>query len=146
MAESEITVEGLFETLAAFRYLPKAASQALRERSLELAGTLASDVQSAARAEGGQAALMAGLIKAKRDRIPAVKAGGSRRVGRNRAPAFKLLFGAEFGADQYPQFKPHRGTRGYFMFPTIRGNDAIPQAWQDVADDIGRAFVRGGGA
>src|SRR5690606_32418437 len=141
----QFDAEGVRATMAAFRRLPREASKALRERSLELAGTLAGDVQRAARAEGAQAALMAPLVRGERERVPAVKAGGARRVGSRSTPAYALIFGAEFGSNQYTQFKPHNGTRGHFMFPTIRNNDEIPRAWQQVADDIARDFATGGG-
>lgn len=132
-------------TLAAFRRLPKEATKSLRERTLELAGTLADKVESAARSEGRQATLVAGSVKARKDRIPTIQAGGAKRVGRNRVPLHKVLFGAEFGSNRLPQFEPHRGKLGYFMFPTVEREKAtIGRAWERVADDVVRDFTKGG--
>ena len=106
-------VEGARETLAAFRRLPKDANNALRDRSLELAQALSTKVASAARSDSGQSALIAPTVKARRDRIPFIEAGGSTRVGRNRVPAYKVIFGSEFGARTLPQYRPHVGKGSY---------------------------------
>ena len=96
----------------------------------------------------GQAILLSRFIKANKDRVPSITIGGARRVGVSRkktagspAPtASDLLFGAEFGANAkqggkgtFPQggakFQPYsgkgpngRGSKGYFIFPTLRKN------------------------
>ena len=112
MAKTALTVnmpiEGARETLRAFRKLPKEASQELRERSLKLSETLANRARQAARSDSPQAALMAPTIKARRDRLPSIQVGGSKRVGRNRKPAYKILFGSEFGSNTLRQSRlPH---------------------------------------
>lgn len=140
-----LRITGAKETLAAFRGLPKEASQSLRERTLALSEVLAQAARSAAASEGRQAPLLAGTVKAVRDRVPAIQAGGSRSVGSRKAPAFKVLFGSEFGSNRLRQFKPHRGRQGYWFFPTVeREQDAIATAWQEVADDVVNDFTRGG--
>lgn len=148
MASQALTIRlritGAKQTLAAFRGMPKEASQSLRERTLALSETLAQAARAAAASEGRQAPLLAPTVKAKRDRVPAIEAGGSKRVGSRKAPAFKLLFGSEFGS-ALRQFKPHRGRQGYWFFPTVeREQDTIAAAWQEVADDVIRVFSQGG--
>jgi len=98
-------------------------------------------------------------VKAIKDRVPVVQAGGARRVASTRVPAFKLLFGSEFGADRRfgwyahqrfaesegRQFSPHQGTTGRWFFPTVERE--LPTAlaeWQDAADAIMRRFGQGG--
>ena len=139
-----IHVAGARETLAAFRRLPKEASNSLRDRSTELATALAGKVQGAARSDSPQSALMAPTVKARRDRIPAIEAGGSSRVGSRRVPAFKILFGSEFGARTLPQFRPHLGRGSYWLFKTVEENETeIAAGWEKVVDDIQRDFSRG---
>ncbi len=139
-----VRIEGGRETLAAFRRLPREASTALRERSLELAKALAARVQSSATGDSPQSALMATTVKAKRDRIPVIEAGGTTRVGSSRVPAYKVLFGSEFGARTLPQYRPHVGRGSYWMFRTVEDNEAmIAAGWLRAADDIVRAFGEG---
>jgi hypothetical protein len=137
-------VEGVRSTVAAFNLLPAAASRSLRERTLELSGTLARKVEAAGHADSGQSSLVASTVKANKDRVPSITAGGSTRVGSRRKPAFKILFGSEFGSNRLRQFRPHLGSGSYWFFRTVEDNQAeISDAWNDVADDIIREFGRG---
>jgi hypothetical protein len=150
MAKTALTgnvkVDGLRETLAAFRRMPKEASDSLRDRSTELAQLLAGRIAAAARSDSAQSALMAGTVKARRDRVPVIEAGGATSVGRNRVPAYKILFGSEFGARTLPQYRPHLGKGSYWMWATVEANQAeISRAWAKVAEDIQRDFSRGPG-
>lgn len=140
-----VKIAGVTETLAAFRNLPKEANDELRTATLELAKTLAAQVQQSARSEGRQAALMADTVKAARDRVPVITAGGAKRVGRNKKPAYKLLFGSEFGSAKRKQYKPHRGRQGYWFFPIVEKEaPEIAKAWDDVAQTILARFAAGG--
>lgn len=147
---------GVRETLAAFRDLPKDASAELRKASLRLADSLAVAARAAGQAEGGQAAAVARTVKARKDRVPVVQAGGTTRVGRRRAPAFALLFGSEFGMDRRsgwyarPRYRrssglqygePHQGRDGRWFFPTVEAEQGrIMREWQAAADRIIRSF------
>lgn len=138
-----VRIDGLRETLRAYNRLPKAASDALRDQSLELARAFARKAQMAATAdEAPQSRLLVPTIRATRDRVPVVQVGGTKRVGRNRAPAWAVLFGAEFGSNRFPQFgRVHSGRRGYWFFPLVEENaDDIAKAWRKAADDILRAW------
>lgn len=141
--ELEVEVIGGAEILRAFRDLPKQASEELREASTEIATGLVADLQAAARAEGRQAALMVPTVKVKRDRIPVIQAGGSKRVGRKRVPAGKLLYGSEFGSN-LRQFRPHLGTGSYWFYRTVQARDGeIYAEWLEAADRIMQAFGEG---
>jgi hypothetical protein len=163
VARSAITVtvhiEGVRQTLRKFQALPKDASNRLRDKSKQLAEFLALKAKAAAIADSPQAALMAPTIKAVRDRVPVVQAGGPKRVGRNKKPAYGLLFGSEFGMTgrsgwfnnaQYQsstgrQYRPHRGSRGYWFFPLVESEaPAISRAWNQAADEAVAEFVKGG--
>lgn len=140
-----VRIEGVKETIAAFRKLPKDASKELREKSLDLSTLIANRARVAGMSDSPQSALMAPTVKPLKDRLPAVVVGGSSRVGRNRVPAYKVLFGAEFGAS-LPQFRPHQGRNGYWFFPSVEANEAaISRAWLKAADDTIRKFTAGGG-
>jgi hypothetical protein len=155
MAKTGLTltvhITGLRETLAKFRGLPKEASDALRTWSQELAGTLAESARAAGIRQGRQAALVATTVKARRDRVPSVQAGGSTRLGRYGAPAYALLFGSEFGMNSHSgwyhkpwfadsagfQYHPHTGQQGAWFFPTVeRESGQIADAWNNAATDI----------
>ena len=144
-------IDGARETLAAFRRLPKEASKSLRERTLLLSETLARKVADAARQDSSQSWLLAATVKARKDRVPSIQAGGTKPVGRQRrrsrgqgpTRAYMLLFGSEFGAN-LPQFRPHLGRGSYWFFRTVEQNEShIADAWTKVADDVLREFRRG---
>jgi hypothetical protein len=61
-------------------------------------------------------------------------------------PAFKVLFGSEFGSNRLKQFRPHHGRQGYWAFPTVDASQAeISDKWGRVADEILHRFSQGGG-
>lgn len=130
-----VRITNLRETIRAFKDLPEDASKEMRAASLSIAGVLAVDIRNAARANA-QSALMVPTIRAVRDRVPVVQGGGTRRVGRNRVPAYKVLFGAEFGSHALKQFRPFDGT-GYFFFPTVEQNRGyIDREYNEAADEV----------
>ncbi|MEQ4301594.1 hypothetical protein ABNF97_09405 [Plantactinospora sp. B6F1] len=146
MAKSSLVVtlrlDGAQAVLRSFRDLPKDANDELRAASLALAETLAPKVAAAGRAEGRQAALLAKTVRAQRDRVPVIVAGGTRRLGSNRKPAFKLLFGSEFGSNFYRQFRPHLGSGSYWIFRTVDNNQQlISDEWNKAADRIVRKWA-----
>lgn len=140
-----ITVEGegIRETLRAFRGLPKEASNELRAAALDLSRDLAAAAKLSGEQEGSQAALVASTVKARRDRVPVVEAGGTKRLGSRRKPAWKLLFGSEFGSNRFTQFpRRHQGREGIWFFPVIEENaPMIARRWQEAADNVIRAFA-----
>lgn len=152
-----VHVDGLREVLAVLNKLPKEANQQLRDRSQKIAKGVAEHVQQAGRALGGQAAAVAATVTTRRDRVPVISVGGTRRIGRHGAPAYGLLFGSEFGqnrrsgwfaANRYAasegrQYKPHRGRNSYWIFKTVDEHAVeIFQQWADAADEIVRDVVR----
>lgn len=154
-----VELEGVRDTLRALRALPKEASDQLRVETLALSTRLAEKVQAAARAQGGQARAVAVTVKARRDRVPVIVAGGAKRVGRKRSPAYGLLFGSEFGmngrsgwyaasryrASRGRQYRPHHGRHSYWFFKTVEANESeIAAAWRRVADDVVAKFSEGG--
>lgn len=162
MAKQTITVKveihGVRPILAAFRKLPKDASSALRDKSGELAARLAKSAQRAGQAAGAQAAAVASTVRVARDRLPAIQAGGAKRITRGRVAAYRLLFGSEFGASgrygwyaqtrysqsEGRQFPPHQGQRGMWFFPTVeRESPAIAKGWHEAVEEIVTKFDGG---
>lgn len=136
-----VHIDGLRETLAALRQLPKDASDELRAAALEISKEIAKAAAASGRREGRQAALVAGTVKAQRDRVPVVVAGGTKRIGSRRKPAYALLFGSEFGANVLQQYKPHLGKGSYWFFRTIEDEQVeIAERWLKAADEVIRKF------
>lgn len=135
-----VHVSGLRGTLAAFRDLPKEASDELRDAAGLIAQDLAGAIASAARSHSRQAALMAPTVKVGRDRVPVVRAGGSRRVGSRAKPAYKILFGSEFGSNRLRQFKP--ASPSYWMWRTTEEQGGeISRRWLAAADAVVAKFT-----
>lgn len=142
-----VQIDGMHETLRAFRDLPKEASEELRKASLDLAESLATSIRVAAGSDRApQALIVAQTLKVKRDRVPVLEVGGTKRIGRNRVPANRLMFGAEFGSNRHKQFhKRHTGSTGSWFFGTVEREQAeIGKAWNEAADTIIRDFAAGG--
>lgn len=140
----KIKAEGVRETLRAFRDLPEDAHRELRTASLELAQTLVPKIKAGAlSAPTPQAELAAGTVRAVRDRVPVILAGGSKRVGRNKVPVWKVLFGSEFGSNAYGQFHhAHTGRAGLWFFPVVeKESSEVIAAWRKAADAIVRRFA-----
>lgn len=150
MAKSGLVINiraaGIPQTLKALKDIGKHAEAEIRVAALDLAKEMATAVKAAGMAEGSQAALVSTTVKATRDRVPVVQAGGAKKLGSNRKPAFKLLFGSEFGSNAYKQFgKPHIGNGSYWFFKTVEEHaPEILDRWQEAADEIVRKYGEGG--
>lgn len=143
---TDTTVAGLTRRL---RKVPKAANAELRDAAGDIARFVASDAQAGARHVGGVAALVAPAILVGRDRVPVIRLGSTaqlptsgngwerKRQGRRQTLA-DVAMGAEFGGQGRPstrQFRPHRGKRGYFLWPAVRqDSDRIQAAYSAALD------------
>jgi hypothetical protein len=150
--------KGVRETLAAFRRLPKDTNRELREASLRIADLIAQSAKSASHIDA-QSAAVGTTVRPIKDRVPVVQAGGAKRITSDRIPAWRLLFGSEFGANgrygfyarpryaESPgrQFSPHQGRQGRWFFPTVEREQPRTFArWREAADEIVRRFGQGG--
>ncbi len=129
------TIDGLN---AALRKLPKDTVSRLRDASVTIAAKVASDAQGRAQQEGKLAALVGPSIRATRDKVPVVRMGGATRLPDSGAgwshsrkgshqTVGDVLFGSEFGGGRRPttqQFLPWLGHTGYFLWPSVRADDA----------------------
>jgi hypothetical protein len=89
--------------------------------------------------------LVASTLRVRSDRVPAILAGGAKRVGHRKHPAGALLFGAEFGGRRTRktmQFLPHKGRTGYFIFPTLRARGRKDtRIYLDALDKLGAKWA-----
>lgn len=141
MPTDRIKVEGLNETLRAFKqYGPDAANE-LRTAAKQIATVVAARQQAAGHASSKQSALTAPTVRARRDRTPVIVAGGRSRAG-------QVFFGAEFGGRRRrttQQFRPYRGHTGYWFYPTLRrSTPAILDAYSKALDKAARRWGTGG--
>lgn len=114
-----VRVDGLHGTVNALRRIPGQSEEEIREAHQRIARFIAAAAAASARSDSRQSALMVPTVRVAGGGIPQVVAGGSALVGRRHKPASKILFGSEFGSDQYPQFRPHLGRGSYWFFRTI---------------------------
>lgn len=139
-----VRIEGARETIAAFRKLPKDATVALRDANQTISERLAVKIRSAAETANGQSALVAPTVKAKRDRIPSVQAGGKKRAGKQsrRSKGQKpttvsdLIYGSNFGANFLSQF-PKPTEPDHWFFDTVESNQPLIESeWLKAVDDV----------
>ena len=148
-----ITVEGLKPTLKAFNEYGKDANKELRQAAGGVADELVGVLALAAQTDGPQAALVATSVRRVSDRVPAIAAGGTKRVRpstrpKRRVAAGDVFFGSEFGGGRSPrtrQFPDWTGTVGRWFFPTIRA--ATPRLiarYQEVLEELADRWDTGG--
>ena len=91
------------------------ASAELRDAAGKTAERLVGELQSGARGTP-QARLVASTAKVKRDRVPAVQIGGTRRVGHRGTVVGENLWGSERGGRN---FAAPKNAAGYWIDPTV---------------------------
>ena len=105
MVNMGIQIEGLRPLLRRLNQLPKTAQAELREAAQAIADDEAARIASAARGSDRQSAAVAGFVRSRKDRVPAIAAGGTARTGvSGGATAGQLFFGAEFGGGSTKKF------------------------------------------
>lgn len=132
-------IEGLDETIRAFRALPKDVKDGADDLVREVVTFVADETRAAASTKAEQKA--AGTIKSQKF---SVSLGGGGRKDR----AGNMALGTEFGGQARKttmQFRKHRGRDGYFFWPTIRANsETIKQMWDDLLEKVAEGWARGG--
>jgi len=138
-----VEVEGLKETLRAFNKFGKEANSELRAAARDIATATAREAAGKAKGQGKMASAVAESIVAKSDRVPRIDSGGRKKVTSRGTAAGALFFGTEFGGSQ-PQFRPHLGQQGYFLWPTIRQRQSRDIAlYQRALDNLIDRWSRG---
>lgn len=132
----------------ALRRLPKAISVELRDASQAIANDVASRTRSKGLGIGRGWQHLAPTVRSRRDRVPVVVMGGSKRLpgrrGKNQTVG-DLMWGTEFGGGKRPttqQFLPHLGTIGYALWPTVRSMEDAGLITGRYADALGDALEK----
>jgi hypothetical protein len=132
-------IEGLDETLRAFRALPKEVKDEADDLVREISGFVAEVTRDAASTKAEVKA--AESIRSQKN---SVSIGG----GGKRDRAGNMALGTEFGGQARKttmQFRKHRGRTGYFFWPTIRGNsEIIKKKWDDLLEKVTDRWAHGG--
>lgn len=101
-----LEVEGLKPFLARLSKLPKTAQAEIREAAQGIADDEARRITAAGRGNDRQSQAVAGFVKARKDRVPMIAAGGNAKTGvSGGATAGQLFFGAEFGGGSSKRFE-----------------------------------------
>lgn len=138
--DTVVKIEGMKELLRALSKIDKDLQADVRDASNQIATDQVNAAKNAASTP--LQSLAASGLKVKRDRVPTVKVGkGMVRPG---VREMDIFYGAEFGGAERPttqQFLPHRGTRGYFFYPTARARGKhYATLWADAVDHAFRAW------
>ena len=134
-----IRITGIRETIRATHKWPEDAQKEIQAASLSIAGAVAVDIRTAARMNA-QSALMAPSVRVAKGNAPIIQAGGARRVGRNRVPAYKILFGSEFGSHSLAQYRAFQ-SGGYWFFVTVDASTGyIEREYADAIDEVNRKW------
>lgn len=134
--EDSIRVEGLRELNAALKKLD-GLDKELRPLNRSIASDEADRARMVAESLGGVAAKVAPSVRASAGALSAGVAFGG--------PAYPMAMGAAFGGQGRPttqQFRPHKGTTGYFPYPTIRAD--LPEIEDRYERGIGSIIERAG--
>ncbi len=161
------SVEGLNETLKAFRQLDKDAQKAVREETQKVANLLAREVAAASRRTGDpRDAFVGGTVRGTKDRTPVIKVGKA-AVGQfsGRPRASDLMFGMEFGSSgfgtgatdlptarggapgwRFPERTSRlgRGNEGRWLYPTVRSQQSrVVDLWARAIEKAATRWGRG---
>ena len=133
------SIPGLNQFLRDMKHAPRELQTELRKRAQDIAEPVAADARS--RAQTAQQKMVAPTIRAPKDRIPVIKAGGGKVLAsstprRRRPRGGDVYFGADFGSATLPQF-PGRRKRGTMVFPAIKGKRKhIADQYLDAVEDV----------
>lgn len=137
--DTAIYLEGQRDLMRALRRLPPSLESAIREASGDIARDAVRAIAGAASTRAERKAARSVRVRAGRD--PRIAAGGGART-----EGGPMFFGTEFGGGRNirtRQFRPHRGTRGYWFYPTIRAQGRRwAERWLDAIDDTTRKHWR----
>lgn len=134
-----VEVQGLKPVLRTLTKLGPELNREIREAAGEIAADEAVRVRQAAAASDKLSAAVGATVAPRRDRLPAIAAGGAKRLPvKGRPKASQVVFGAEFGGRKRKttqQFRPHLKKTGYWMWPTIREDqERMLIRWTEAAN------------
>lgn len=138
--DTAVYVENLNQVLRALSKIDKDLQQKVRDASVDIATEQLGKSRAAAQTPLQQ--MVAGALTVRRDRVPVIYAGPKRL--RAQTKLTDVFYGAEFGGGARSttrQFLPHKGRRGYFLYPTLRANSRrYYDMWADACDEAFEAW------
>jgi hypothetical protein len=163
-ASGGAVVEGLNETLRAFRGLDKATQKAVRDEVQKVANLLAREIAAAGNSRSKRDAWVASSVRGTRERTPVIKIGSAKRMPVSRSGqgprASDLMFGMEFGSRggtdnptarggrpgwRFPAETPpkKRGNVGTWIFPTATAQQPrVVSLWAEALEKAARDWSR----
>lgn len=130
-------VEGSRDLERALRRLPVELDDEIKDASRRIAEKGVRAIRGAASTPAESKA--ARSVRSRRGRVPVIAAGGG-----SRTEGGPMFFGTEFGGNRTirtRQFRNHRGTQGYFFYPTVRRQGREwAEEWYDGVDKATRVW------
>ena len=138
VAAPQIDASALFPLLKALSSvdaeLRRNSNRRLRQAAATCARDLVGELRSSAAASATpQAVLVARTARVKSDRVPLVQIGGTRKVGRRKTPAGRLVWGSEHGG---PTFGAAAGGT-YWIDPAVKAFNAGPAQGVYLTEVVG---------
>ena len=153
-----IEMFGMDDFLRELRRAPKETRKAVKHANREIAKTVLVRMKQRSRIvpHAAQYQTIIKSLKTPVGTVPQIKAGGTnpkaavapRMIdGKKTRPASgDIFFGVEFGGGRRSttrQFPPHRGKRGYVLFPTIiKMHDFIKKEYTDQIERVLKGLTR----
>lgn len=145
----KIDDQDLKDFLKVMNKMNKEANNELKREVLKISDMTATAIRLAA--VSPRQKIIANTIRSNWDRIPTISIGGDKKIThgkRGGGTVGDIMFGVEFGARRAflrnggrafpPRSAPyHGGSRGYWLFPTLRDQQPeIRRRWYQAVDDL----------
>jgi len=152
-----IEMFGMDDFLRQLQRAPKETKKAVKQGSKEIAETVLVQMKRRSRIvpHASQYQIIIPSLRAVQATVPQIKAGGATRAathrrvigGKKKLPASgDIFYGVEFGGRRRPttrQFPPHRGRKGYVLFPTIiKMHGFIKKEYTDQIERVLKGLTR----
>ena len=152
-----IEMFGMDDFLRQLQRAPKETKKAVKQGSKEIAETVVVRMKQRSRIvpHASQYQIIIPSLRAVQATVPQIKAGGAKKAathrrvidGKKKLPASgDIFYGVEFGGRRRPttrQFPPHRGRKGYVLFPTIiKMHGFIKKEYTDQIERVLKGLTR----
>ena len=152
-----IEMFGMDGFLRQLQRAPKETKKAVKQGSKEIAETVLVRMKQRSRTvfHASQYQIIIPSLRAVQATVPQIKAGGAKKAathrrvidGKKTLPAAgDIFYGVEFGGRRRSttrQFPPHRGRKGYVLFPTIiKMHGFIKKEYTDQIERVLKGLTR----
>ena len=152
-----IEMFGMDDFLRQLQRAPKETKKAVKQGSKEIAESVLVRMKQRSRTvfHANQYQIIIPSLRAVQATVPQIKAGGAKKAathrrvidGKKKLPASgDIFYGVEFGGRRRSttrQFPPHRGRKGYVLFPTIiKMHGFIKKEYTDQIERVLKGLTR----